>query len=221
MRKHAQSGFTVVELIIAITVSAILSLAILGFFIDEIGITSKADAKAQLLQEAQTGLDTVNKDIRLSSNADLNNRWPDNYAPTAGNQYSWTSNSTTIILATAAQDTSGNIIFQDASKYIPYKNNLIYFVQNGTLYKRILAAPETGNAALTTCPAAHVSQTCTADKDILDNVTAFSISYRDGGDNSVTPTNARSINLSVTLQQTKSNQPITVTYTSRMVFRND
>lgn len=223
MTQTNSSGFTIVELIIAITISAVLSTAILGFMADELEQNTKAATQGNLLNQAKLGLDRISTDIRLSSNADDQNRWPDNYPPTQGNAYSWQSNQSTLILATAAQDIHGNILWQDSSKYLPYDNNIIYFTQNGTLYKRILAAQVTGNAASNTCPSAHVSASCPADEIILQNVTGFSISYRDGYDNDVTstPSSARSIVMQITITTSSYGQTLSESYTERMVFRND
>lgn len=222
MRKHpSQLGFTITELLVAIIVGTILSGAIMGFMTDELKQSTVSLAKAGLLHDAQVGLDIANNDIRLSSNADDNNRWQDNYAPVAGSPYSWQSNSTTLILATAAVDTSGNIIWQDQNDYIPYKNNIIYFLQNGTLYKRILAAGVANNSATTSCPAAYVTASCPADRIMLQNVSSFSVAYHDGNGANVTPSSARSVVLSVTLSKTEYNQALTATYTAQMVFRND
>ncbi len=221
MNKLRGAGFTIVELLIAITVSVVLMLAVMGFMTNEIDQSTVASAQAALLSQAGVGLNRINTDVRLSSNADANNRWPDNYPPTSGNAYSWASSSTTLILATAATDIHGNILWQDASEYIPYKNNLIYFVQNGTLYKRTLAAQVTGNVTLTSCPAAHASGTCPADEIILNNVSSFTVNYLDGNGNSVIPTNARSIDLQVSLASTSFGRPIKATYTTQMVFRDD
>jgi len=216
-----QSGFTLVELLIAITVSVALSGVIMGFMADEIAQSTVTSAQAALLSQAENGLARVNTDIRLSSNADDQNRWADNYPPVSGNAYSWQSNGTTLILATAAQDSSGNILWQDASKYIPYKNNSIYFVQNSTLYKRTLAAQISGNAVETSCPAQNASSTCPADEIILNNVSSFSVSYLDGNGSSVTPTNARSIVLQIALASSVFHQSINASYSTQMVFRND
>lgn len=220
MKQLNQTGMTLVELLVAITVSVILSTVIMGFMADQLRTTVMANAKQNLLEDAQSGLDKVNFDIRLSANADANNRWGDPYAPVAGNNYSWASNGSTLVLATAAQDASHNILFDDQSKYITNKNNLVYFVSGGTLYKRILASDNPSNSTRTTCPSAHVSSSCPADKVILRNVTGFTISYRDGDDNTVTPTDARSVILQVTLKIRKYSEDISATYQTRMVFRN-
>jgi len=220
-KKVDQRGFTIVELLIAITVSVILSGVILGFMAGEIDQSTVATAKAALLSQAEVGLSRVNTDVRLSSNADGQNRWPDSYAPISGNAYSWASNGSTLILATAAQGPNYSILWQDASEYIPYKNNLIYFVQNGTLYKRTLAAPESGNVVKTSCPAQHASSSCPADEIILNNVSSFTVTYLDGNGNSVTPSSARSIVLQISLSEKSFGQTINKSYTTQMVFRDD
>lgn len=221
MTLRQKSGYTVVELLIVIIVTSILASVVMGFMVSQIKQSVVASVKSTLLSEAQFGLDSINRDIMLSANADLNNRWQDPYAPDSSNPLSWQSNSTTLILATAAQDSSRNILFDDPLKYITAKDNHIYFLSNGTLYKRILASPIANNAAINTCPAANSSSSCPADKVIFTNVASFSVQYRDGMDNSVAPTSARSIILNVQLTINKYNQNITAAYTTRMVFRND
>lgn len=220
MKIH-RSGYTLVELMVVITVSAILGAVVLGFMADQIKSSVVATVKAGLLNEAQQGLDSMNKDIQLSADADANNRWQDDNAPVSGDGFSWQSNSTTLVLAKAAQDPSGNILFDDPARYITAKNNYIYFLSNGVLYRRVLASPIASNAAVTTCPAALASDTCPADKVVLTGVDSFSLQYRDGDDASVDPVDARSVIVNVKLKATKYNQDITATYSTRTVFRND
>jgi hypothetical protein len=121
----------------------------------------------------------------------------------------------------AAVDTSGNIIFSDPQTYVTTKNNLVYFVSGGTLYKRTIAASAANNSATTSCPAAKATTSCPADKELLHNVTAFTVSYLDGSNNSVTPTSARSIELNVNVATTQFHHTQSANYTTRMVFRND
>lgn len=221
MRHSKAAGYTLVELMLVITVSAILSAVVMGFMVDQIKQSVIASTKAELLSEAQLGLDSINKDIRLSANADQNNRWADAYAPNSTDAFSWQSDGSTLVLATAAQDSNRNILFDDPSKYITAKDNHIYFVQGGTLYKRTLASPIAGNAARNSCPAASANSTCPADKVVLDHVSSFSVQYRSGADTTVAPTDARSVILNLQLKKTTEGQDITATYSTRMVFRND
>ncbi|HVV25685.1 MAG TPA: prepilin-type N-terminal cleavage/methylation domain-containing protein [Candidatus Saccharimonadales bacterium] len=216
------SGFTLVEALVALIVTTIMVLVITNFMLGNTEQSVLASNRDTMLKETEQSLDLLTNDIRLSANADQNNRWPDPNGPSGGaNEFSWQSDGTTLVLATAAQDSSGNIIFSDPKDYITQKNNLVYFVQNGTLYKRTIAADVSGNSAVTSCPAAEASDSCPADKELLHNITSFSLQYLNSQNQSVTPTSARSIEVSVTVSKSVFGQPQTASYTTRMVFRND
>lgn len=216
-----QSGFTLVESIIALTVTSILVFIIISFMTNSLVGYARANTRSDLLNEAQVALDIIGRDIRLSGNADTNNRWPDAYAPAAPDDFSWTSDQDTLILATAAEDENRNIIFADPAEYISEKNNNIFFIENNKLYKRVLASPVTGNSAATTCPSAQATPACPADKELLSNITSYTVTYLNEQNQEVIPTEARSIEISVTLLKTQYSQPVSVDYTTRMVFRND
>jgi prepilin-type N-terminal cleavage/methylation domain-containing protein len=219
MRKLNQTGFTLVELLVVMTVTTVLAGAGSSFIVSNLTRNTIATAKSNLLGEAQVGLDKVTNDVRSAANADVSNRWADANAP-GGGQYGWSSTNTVLILATVAQDNNDNVLFQDASNYISYKDNVIYFVQNGVLYKRTLAAPVANNLAKTSCPAALATASCPADKALLHNVTAFSVRYIDRTGADTTATNEKAVELTITLQTTAYRNVITATYTTRMVFRN-
>lgn len=216
-----QQGLTIAELLVALVLMAVMSTLIVGFSIDKIQQNTQQSIKNGLLRDAETGLNTVANDIRIAARADDANRWQDENAPQAPtNKLSWASNSSTLVLAVAAQDASSNIIFDDAHNYVSAKNNYIYYVKNGTLYRRILAAPVTGNKAKTTCPPTAVTATCRSDKTMMSNVSSFTVSYYDGSNQVITPSSARSVSLTVTLLVKRYGQNISATYTTRMVFRN-
>ena len=216
-----QSGFTLVESIIALTVTSILVFIIISFMTNSLVGYARANTRSDLLNEAQIALDVIGRDIRLSGNADTNNRWPDAYAPAAPDEFSWASDQDTLILATAAEDADRNIIFADPAEYISEKNNNIFFVEANKLFKRVLASPVTGNSAATTCPSSQATPTCPADKELLSNITSFAVTYLNEQNQEVIPTEARSIEISVVLQKDEYSQPVSVEYTTRMVFRND
>lgn len=220
-RLNDQGGFTIVELITVIVVLVIVSAAVVAFSVNNTIEAARVSTRADLLTNAQIGLDRMANDIRLSSKADDNNRWADSNSPTSpSNNYGWQSSSSTLILATSAQTSNGTILFDDKADYITTKNNYIYYLSGGTLYKRILAAPVTGNSAVTTCPASLATASCPADKVVLTNVNSLSIQYFDNLNQQVDPASARSIQLTVQLGSTSFGQAITANYTTRMVFRN-
>lgn len=213
-------GVTLVELMISIVITGILVSVVIMFTVSNLSGFSATSIKENLLAQAQTGLNTMNDSILLAGAADVNNRIADSNGPGAPtNLFGWTGGSQTLILATAAEDTSGNILFSDASKYISYKNNVIYYLSGTTIYKRTLAASVSGNKAKTTCPASAASASCPADPVILQNVSAFSVTYLDKTNASVTPGNARGIEMTVTLKDKRFNTH--VDYKTRSVFRND
>ncbi len=210
-------GFTLVETMIALAVVGILLGIIAQFSVQSLGQSSVESARATLLGESQIAMDKIIRDIRLSAGAEANNRWPD--ANKAGGAYTWASDVSTLVLATAAQDAGDNVIFADQARYISEKNNVIYFVNNGNLYKRILASTVTGNTSKTTCPTA--TSACPADLLMLHNVTGFTVKYYNGDNHEVAPTEARSIELNIKTATRKFSQSITSDYTTRAVFRND
>jgi type II secretory pathway component PulJ len=219
-----QAGVTLVELMVTCSIVAIVSIIMMNFMANWLQQNAQTRGRVELLASAQNALDQIGDDIRLSASADQNNRWRDTYAPSAPTDLqSWQSNASTLILASAVEDTSGNIVFSDAASYTSQKNNFIYFVKSGTLYRRTLAATGvTNNKLKTTCPAANATTSCPADKVLATNITTFSVKYYNADNTEVIPTNARSIELSaVSLQKTVYNKPIQVTYKTRMLFRND
>lgn len=223
MRAQRQSGFTLPEVIVALTLSSVLIGIIIGFMVNSLSQYGITNARAELLNEAQIALDIAANDIRLSANADANNRWPDENGPGAPDvTLGWESNGTTLVLATAAEDGDGNILFSDSANYISHKNNSIYFVQSGALYKRVLAAPSvSGNTAVTTCPEDSATPTCPADRLLLRNVESFTVKYFNEQGQEVAPDDARSVELEVHLKVNRYPNSVFAEYKTRMVFRND
>lgn len=215
-----QRGLTLVELTITIVLTMVVSTAIIIFMVSGLRTYSMANARANLLGQAQTAVEKISNDIILSATADLNNRIDDANSPLPADPNSWTSDADTLVLATAVEDDDGNILYADPVEYISHKNNIIYYLSSGTLYRRVLAAAVTGNKAVTTCPQAIKTATCPGDTIVMENVTAFNVSYRDHQNLSVVPDEARSVEIAVTLQS-KAYKSAQVTYTTRTVFRND
>ncbi len=220
MKKVSTNGFTLVELLVTTVLISIIGLALASFVANWLQAATLAQSRTELLTNAENALDTVSNDIRLSGGADLNNRWSDDNAPSAPtNLYSWQSSGGTLVLAKAATDSNGDVIYSDPNKYISEKDNEVYYLSGSTLYRRTLKSDNANDAATTSCPPPGQSG-CPADKTIATNVTSFSVQYYDANENIVTPTSARSIELDITLSSTKSGHTISASYNTRMVFRN-
>lgn len=215
------AGFTIVEIMVATAITGILIVLIMTFLVNAMVTNTVSSARADLLREVQLTLDNVGRDIRLSAEADENNRWEDPNAPGApADELSWESTASTLVLATAALDSSTNILFSDPLNYVSSKNNNIYFVNDGTLYKRTLADPIAGNAAETTCPV-NPSDTCTDDRVLAQDVETFSVRYFNDQNEEVAPTLARSIELTLGIRKEKYGRVIEAEFATRTVFRNE
>ncbi len=219
----SEHGYTLMELVVATAVAGILLLGIMTFLTTTLVNNSIRSARADLLREAQLTLDVLTRDIRLSANVDETNRWEDDFSPDADitNGLGWVSDESTLVLATVAEDIDRNILFQDATHYITHKNNNIYFVDNGSLYKRTLAAPIDNNRSASTCPADEASPSCPADRRLVQNVRSFTVRYFNSMDEEVAASMARSVEVSLSLQATKYGREVTADYTTRTVFRNE
>lgn len=216
---HNQRGMTLVEVTVATAVAGLLIILIMTFTVNSFAQISIDSARSDLLREAQISLDTLTQDARLSSNAYTTNSVLDNNVP--GGASEWTAGGSVLILATAAQDQDRNILFDDALHYTSYKNNRIYFVDNGTLYRRTLAVGAEGNAAKTTCPANQTTGGCPGDSVLARNVSGFTVRYFDGNGDQVAPNEARSVEVTLELSKRKYSQEVNAKYTTRTVFRNE
>ena len=142
----SEGGFTLVELLVVMIIVGILSLTLANFITTWLQASSLSQARTSLLTNAETALDAVTNDVKLSGSVDQNNRWPDANGP-GGSQFGWTSGSQVLVLAKAATDSGNNIIFSDPAKYISQKDNEIYYLSGTTLYRRTLASTSSNDAS--------------------------------------------------------------------------
>ena len=214
-----QRGFTLVELLVVMAVMSILSLTLANFITNWLQASSLAQKRTALLADAERTLDLLTADVRLSGSVDQVNRWPDDNSPSG--QFGWQSNSQTVILAKIATTSNNDVIFSDPAKYITQKDNQIYYLSGGTLYRRTLASDSASDNATTTCPAAEATPACPADTVVAGGVSSLSFTYYDANNQISTVADARSVQASITLSSKLNSKTITATYKTRMVFRNE
>ncbi|MEX0748910.1 MAG: type II secretion system protein [Candidatus Saccharimonadales bacterium] len=213
-------GFTLVELLVATTITGILLAVLMSFLGNQLRANATQNARAELLLDTQLSLDVINRDVKHAAKVDASNRWADEHAPDGpSDPYSWTSDNDVLVLASPALNSENEFLYEDPFAYITHKNNLIYFVTDNVLYKRILPADEAGNAAVLTCPA-QISE-CSDDIMLAENVSNFELVYYDAEDMEVDPENARSVAVTLAVTTNIYGRDVTADYTMRSVFRND
>jgi prepilin-type N-terminal cleavage/methylation domain-containing protein len=217
--KKQNSGFTITELVLSLTISGILAIMIFTatfyYFIN----TSQAETATTLALESQSILTQLTEDIRLADSIASTNTISDPNGPGGG----WTTSdpSNIIIIESPAINSSRDIIYNSSTGF-PYRNEFIYFMSGTTMYKRILAnTSATGNTAKRTCPAASANSTCPADRLFSSNISNLTFTFYDASDaTTADATQARSIVLTVNMAKKNFGKNITLNNSTRVTLRN-
>lgn len=218
--KRIQCGYTLVELTIATAIISTIILLLMNFMSVRISDFAAKSARSSIQLQAQKALDIISRDIKHSASVSGHNQWADIHSPDSPtNNFSWTSDSDTLILAHPAINTSGQVAFQDAQGYISYKDDFIYFVKDKTLYKRILAAPITNNRAVTTCPAG--TSGCPIDIKLAEDVELFYMQYFATGEGAgEDPAPSRSVDVTLKINKKIFGKDIIEEKREHTTFRN-
>lgn len=211
--KHSSPGFTLVELVVTMTVLAILSSAIFTIYIDNYRQSSRMVTQASLDATAQLGMSVLEHDVRYSFafSTSMPAGFSDPYGRDNGGTpvtYSGTSSTTrSLLLSQYATTTNalGNTrqavykqgAFSCATNLydnpkLPYL--IVYFVRDNSLFRRTI----TDSTTATCNPPQYQKQSCppsvspwnaickAADEVIAENVSGFAIDYYSGTDTSPT-----------------------------------
>jgi len=213
-----QHGFTLVEVVISITVATImvgvLFIATFRFFANAI----QSQQTAELALESQTLLGQMTEDLRLAAGIETTNQLTDAHQPTG-----WaTSDPNNILVITTPATTASNDIIYDSDTGFPYQNEIIYFLSNKTMYKRVLKnTAATGNKAVTNCPEAQSSDSCPADRIFTSNVDDITFTMYDNTNTATTdPSQASSIALTVSLSKKVFGKTVSLSNSMRVTQRN-
>lgn len=208
-----------VELMIAVSIATILSTVLLAFTITYVADIFRSRAVAELAVESHSVLLTMVEDIRLAGGIASTNAISDNNAPVGG----WiTSDTNNMLVINSPATTSINDIIYDSSTGYPYRNQYIYFISAGSLYKRVLKnTSATGNTATTTCPQSASSSSCPADKKYTTYIQDITLTFYDSG-NAVTadPTLTRSLKVGISMSRKSFGKVITMNNSIQTTLRN-
>lgn len=214
-----QAGVTLIEILIAVTIMGILLAPAVTVTVYFYGNTLKSNLQSRLAVESQNILRSMVEELRVGSGVRSSNTITDANAPVGG----WTTSNASLVLiiATPALDTSNNFIV-DSSTGDPYQNEIIYFAQNGILYKRLLAnSSATGNRFKTSCPVSLATASCPADVELSDHFKDMNFVFYDQDDVvTTTLTSARSIKLQIQMEQKTYGYTISFENNIRITLRN-
>jgi hypothetical protein len=101
-------------------------------------------------------------------------------------------------------------------------NELVYYKNGTDLMERKLANPSaTGNSLVTTCPTNLASSSCSADPQLAAYVSSMTFTlYDQDAVQTTTPSAARSVQITLTMQRNAPGQPLNVTNSIRVTLRN-
>lgn len=213
-----QSGFTITELMVSVAIAAIASMLMVTAFVYTYGSVVVEQTRASMTRDSQVFLRRVVEDIRLSNQILETNTITDANSPSGG----WvTNNPADILIATSpATNSERELIFDPITGY-PYQHEVVYFSNDGKMYRRFLrnnlALDSTQN---TTCPAGTTG--CPSDAELVGNVASLLFEFFDINDDpTVVASEARSVKISVSLQKKVYGQDIETTNSTRITLRND
>jgi type II secretory pathway pseudopilin PulG len=219
MIRREDSGFTITELVISLTVASFLALVLFTATFYYYVNTSQSETSTSLALDSQTILTQITDDIRLADSIANTNTITDTNGPGGG----WVTSdpSNIIIIESPAVNSSRNIIYNSTTGF-PYRNEFIYFISGTNMYKRVLAnTAATGNTAKTTCPAASASPTCPKDLAFSPNVSNLTFTFYDSTDaTTANAANARSVLFRVDMAKKMFGKNISLNNSTRVTLRN-
>jgi prepilin-type N-terminal cleavage/methylation domain-containing protein len=213
-----QRGFTIVELLVAVSVAGIASVLMISAFVFLYGGLVVEQTRAAMVLESQLYLRRMVEDIRLANEVRQTNQIADANGPSSG----WvTSDPANILIVTQpAVDSTNTFVYDNLTGY-PFQNEVVYFGNDSTMYRRTLSNPlAADNKANTTCPIGTIG--CPADVELSRNLDNMQFEFYDSGDQvTAVPAQARSVELTVNLKKRMYGRDVTVSNTTRVTLRNE
>lgn len=217
--KNKNLGYTVPELTISIVILGILIISLFSFSTYYFSSVTRNSAFVDMSVDSQNLLRATVEQLRYGAGVRQSNTITDLNAPVGG----WNTSNTNfvIIIAVPAIDSSDNYII-DSATGSPYNNELVYFKDNTTLYRRTLANPSAaGNTLVTSCPAALSSPSCPPDNKLINDLDSMVFTLYDQDDAITTdPLLARSVKIDLGLLKKSFGNPLTLDNSIRVTLRN-
>lgn len=217
-----ESGFTLVELIVVVSVMGVIGVTFIGMVANYFVVISRTNQLSEMTIESQNLLRSTVENIRFGDGVRQTSQLAadvDSHAPAGG----WnTSNTAFVIIIPVPALTTTREYIIDPETGEPYMNELIYYKNGSTLMERKLAHPDAvGNNMHTTCPPAQAVVGCTADILLATHVNSMIFSlYDQDGSPTTTATAARSVKISLSMQRNAPGDPINLSTNMQVTLRN-
>ena len=216
---NTQKGFTIVEMILAVSISAVIAATLLTISLRYTGEMLRARITADLAIESQILLRSIVEDTRLADALSSTNAISDTNAPSGG----WvTSDPSNVLIIESPAINSTRDILYDSATSLPYKNEVVYYALGTSMYRRSLKnSAAAGNIMTTTCPAASATATCPADKLYTKYLKDLTFTFYDDSDTTTAnATLARSVKITVTTERKIAGKTVTFANSIRTTMRN-
>lgn len=214
-----QSGYTIIELLISIAVSSILSTVLLGITLHYFGSVIRSQVNSEMAVSSHYTLRAIVEDLRVATSLGTTGVLPDSNAQSGG----WSTNSAsqTLLINRPATDASDNIVY-DSSTGNPYSNEFVYFVQDSKLFRRsITNSAASGNTTVTSCPVSLPAAGCPPDRTYADHVSSFTFTMYDQDGNITTdPGLAQLVDVELAMERRVFGEDVTLTNKISTALRN-
>jgi prepilin-type N-terminal cleavage/methylation domain-containing protein len=215
----SQRGFTIVELILAVSISSVIAATLLTISLRYTGEMLRARITADLAIESQILLRSIVDDTRLADSLSSSNSNTDANAPNGG----WVTSdpSNVLIIDSPAINSSRDIIY-NTSTSLPYSNEVVYYSSGTTMYRRsIKNTAASGNSMVTSCPPSLATNSCPADKLFTKYLKDLTFTFYDDTDaTTANATLARSVKITVTTERKINGKTVTFANSIRTTMRN-
>lgn len=215
-----EGGYTIVELAVAISLIGLISVSMIAAFTNYLVIITRNNRLVEMTTESQNLMRSTVEELRYGAGVRQTNSISDPNGPAGG--WNTTNSNFVIITAMPALNSSKNYIIDPATGD-PYYNEYVYFKQGKILYKRVLANTNAvGNTTKRTCPAALVTSTCPADRQLTENVKTMTFTLYDQNDaTTLNASLAKSVKIDLSLERDTFGEPLKFDNTIRVTLRNN
>lgn len=217
-----QRGYTLLELMVAAAILGILSLVITVFYANQLVNYARNDSLIFLQSNTKQAMEAMTTSVRQAQQVEDQNRNTD--PNRSGGWVTSAGSPATLVLAVPATDSSDNLLYYDSLHNTLVTNDVIFYYNSSdkAIYRRTIAAPVTGNSAVTTCPPASATPSCPADERVVADVASLSLAFlTNTGTATTIPSTASSLQLTLKQSRTVFGQTYTSSLASQVTLRNN